>query len=121
MVALDEDALVCDFAETYHILNWRDLPVSTAATLAAGLRPGARIIDQMSGSEYSLDTLLLASATDKLAFLAWAKTQDAQDGRNRPKSILQSLLGIEQKNAVQSFDSIEDFDAWRQSMLKQGE
>lgn len=121
MVALDEDALICDFAETYHVLNWRDLPVSTAATLAAGLRPGARIIDKMSGTEYPLNTLLLASAADKLAFLAWAKTKDAQDGRNHPKSILQSLLGIQSQGATQSFDSIEDFDAWRNSMLNQGE
>lgn len=121
MVALDEDALICDFAETYHILNWRDLPVCTAATLASGLRPGARIIDKMSGAEYPMDTLLLAYAADRLAFIAWSKTKGAQTGQNRPKSILQSLLHLDAQNKAQGFDSFEDFDAWRNSMLSKGE
>lgn len=38
MVAVDEEALICDFAETYNILDWRELPCRTAAILASGLR-----------------------------------------------------------------------------------
>ena len=39
MLNAGEDELVCDFAETYHILDLRALPVPLAATLAWGLRP----------------------------------------------------------------------------------
>ena len=38
MIATDEDALICDFAETYHIYDYRSLDVEYAATLAYGLR-----------------------------------------------------------------------------------
>ncbi|MBO7722484.1 MAG: hypothetical protein J6S27_01735 [Thermoguttaceae bacterium] len=31
MVREDETALICDLAETYHILDWRALPLRTAA------------------------------------------------------------------------------------------
>ena len=37
MIALDQNALICDFAETYGIYNYRALPVSLLATLAVGL------------------------------------------------------------------------------------
>jgi hypothetical protein len=30
MIALDEDALICDMAETYHIYNMEQLPVEYA-------------------------------------------------------------------------------------------
>ena len=30
-----EDELICDMAETYHVLNWRELPLKTAAILAS--------------------------------------------------------------------------------------
>ena len=38
MMALDEDALVCDLAETYHIFDMYELPCLKVATLAKGLR-----------------------------------------------------------------------------------
>ena len=43
MIETDESALICDFAETYHIYDYRALPVSYAATLAYGLRSDSRI------------------------------------------------------------------------------
>ena len=43
MMALDEDALICDFAETYHIYNIYGMPVQYIATLAIGLRDDSRI------------------------------------------------------------------------------
>ena len=58
MVALDEDALICDFAETYHIYDYRRLPVEYAATLAYGLRENSRIRMVQSGLKVELNTLL---------------------------------------------------------------
>ncbi len=43
MLAADEDALVCDLAETYGLLDYRAHGARLVATLAVGLRPYARI------------------------------------------------------------------------------
>ena len=34
LVSRCEDELICDMAETYHVLNWRELPLKTAAIAA---------------------------------------------------------------------------------------
>lgn len=45
MIRLDEDAVICDLAETYGVLNYRELPLQTVATLASGLHADARIME----------------------------------------------------------------------------
>ena len=85
MIRMDETALICDFAETYHIYDYRAMPLRTVAALAAGLRRNSRIMIKMSGVGVDPDTLLLAAAVDRLSFLAWVKTKDGQKNRNRPK------------------------------------
>ena len=78
MIATDNDALICDMAETYKVFDLRALPVPMLATLAAGLRDDSRIKIKLSGARAATDTLLLASIADALNFLAWAKTKAAQ-------------------------------------------
>lgn len=51
MILTDEDALICDLAETYHVLDYRSLPLLTAATLASGLRSDARIFEAIRRKE----------------------------------------------------------------------
>mgnify|MGYP002517695515 CR=1 FL=1 len=118
MVGLDEGALTCDFAETYHVLDWRALPARTAATLAMGLGPDSRIMQKISGARVPLDTLLLAMIADVVRILAWMQTKDGVKGRNRPASILENLTGTGQDDEAASFDSPEAFDAWRASILE---
>ena len=118
MLAADEDALICDLAETYGIFDYRALPVPLLATLAVGLRDNSRIKMRLCGSAVAQDTMLLAAAVDKLTFLAWAKTKDAQSGRNRPQSIWAALLGREKsKSAVVAFDTAAEFEAARAEIL----
>ena len=74
MVGLDEGALICDFAEVYHVYDWRRLPASTAATLAMGLGPDSRIMRKISGTPVPMDTLLLAMITDCVRILAWRQS-----------------------------------------------
>ncbi len=38
MISRDEDALICDLAETYQIYNYKSLPARLVATLSVGLR-----------------------------------------------------------------------------------
>lgn len=112
MVAADEQALICDFAETYHVFDYKALPVTTAALLASGLRENSRIKMILAGITVSQDTLLLASAVDALHVLVWTKTKDAQHGRNRPKSIAQALLKKSEpiKDRIAVFGTPEEFE-----------
>ena len=119
MLSLDEDALVCDLAETYHVYDWRSLPLRTAATLASGLGVTSRIKTKMGGLSVPLDLLIEAGIQDRLSLLVWAKTKDAQHGRNRPAMLTDELLGHKDEDGV-SFASGEDFERFRAGFI-QGE
>lgn len=67
----NEDALICDFAETYHVLDWRALPVKLAATLACGLRGNSRSVQLLTGSKVTDDQLLLAAVVDTAKVISW--------------------------------------------------
>lgn len=110
MIALDEDALICDFAETYQILNYKSLPVDLAAILAAGLRDDSRIKLKINGLKASIDTLLLARIADSTAINVYAKTKDAKTGKNPPKSMVDILMGRDQ-NDFEKFETGDDFKA----------
>lgn len=117
MVAKDEDALVCDFAEYYHIYNWRELPISYAATLAFGLSDNSRSKMALSGTKAPLNTVLLAAAVDRLSYLVWAKTKDAQSGKNAPKMITPLILSDED-DKTEAYDTAEDFFAAWERLTK---
>lgn len=117
MVALDETALICDFAERYHVLDWRALPVKTAAALARGLGADSRIMRKISGAPADSATLLLAAIADALHLLVWQNTEAGVKGENRPKSLLKMLCGKDQDaESGEGFDTVEEFQAWRASM-----
>lgn len=118
MIKADEDALICDFAETYHIYDYKGLPASMAALLAVGLRDDSRIKMKLSGAKAPTEIVLLASAVDRLSLLVWMQTKDAEKGRNRPKSLLEVFIPKESSNS--SFDSGEDFLKTRQDLINNG-
>lgn len=115
MVTVDEDALICDFAETYHIYDFRSLPCTLAAVLACGLRENSRIKLKLSGQRVSTDTLINAVAADALNLLVWSKTEDAKRKRNRPKSIVQILT--EEPGEIMTFDSAAEFERRRAEII----
>lgn len=108
MIALDEDALICDFAETYRILDMKQLPVDLAATLAVGLRDDSRIKLKLNGLAVSIDTLLLARIADSTAINVYAKTKDARTGKNPPKSMVNVLINNTEDKTMK-YDSGADF------------
>lgn len=109
-IQTDEDALLCDLAETYHIYTIEGLSCSYLATLVVGLKDNSRIKMKMSGMKIPVETFLMASMVDHLAFLSWTKTKDAEKGKNRPQSILSVLLGKNDKpKDKRSFTSFDDF------------
>ena len=113
MIVLDENALICDFAETYHIYDMYSLSVEYIATLAVGLRDNSRIKLKASGLKVDTNTLLLARIADSTTLNVYAKTKDAQHNRNKPKSLVEALTRDENKD-LRSFASGADFDEeWR--------
>lgn len=119
MVKTDEELLICDFAETYQIYDYRRLPLRTAAILANGLNPNSRIKRKLAGLDQSIDTLLLACIVDRLSLLLWRDTKDATKGRNKPESLFDLLVGktnLETDNN-NSFNSGKDFERERERLL----
>ena len=111
MISADRDALICDFAETYGIYDFRALPLSLVATLAAGLRDDSRIKMRFSGTKASKTEILLAAAVDRLSMLLWVQTEDGRNNVNRPKSILAIITGDENdEKSISSFESAADFE-----------
>lgn len=121
MIALDEDALICDLAETYQIYDYKQLPLNQVAVFAYGLRDDSRTKQMMSDQIVPLETTLLASIVDRLSLSLWLKTKDGQKGVNRPASIAELLTknnkeeGDERDYLV--FESGEDFENYRKALL----
>lgn len=102
--------MICDLAETYHILNYKELPPMLVATLVLGLRENSRVKMRLGNIRITFEQMLLATAADNLAFLSWSKTKDAQKGRNRPKSILETVLNNKPKEEYMTFKSAEELE-----------
>ena len=65
------------------------------------------------------DTMLSAITCDYLAKLWWAKTEDAEHGRNKPISILSQLLDEDtQKKSEEGFETVEEFEQARSRLLR---
>ena len=119
MIRQDEDALICDLAETYRIYDYRQLPLLQVAVFAYGLRDDSRIKKIISNQVVSLDTLLFASMVDRLSLSLWLQTTDGQKGTNRPNSIVDHLTKKEEKDEKDYlvFKSGEDFEKYREKLL----
>ena len=118
MINFDEEALICDLAETYQIYDYKQLPPSAVAVFSCGLRDSSRIKMKLSDQQVPLNTLLLAGVNDKLNYLLWTKTKDGQKGRNAPTSILDSLIKQPQKEKKEIvFNSGEDFEEMKQKLI----
>ena len=104
MIETDEDALICDFAEYYNVLNYRALPLDLAATLAVGLRAESRIMLKISKQKIDYNVLLKAAILDQLSFIAWTKTKDGANNRNRPESVVNKLMEEPKENNIVAFE-----------------
>ncbi|MGM0143762.1 hypothetical protein IGJ94_000289 [Enterococcus sp. AZ153] len=122
MIYIDEEALICDLAETYQIYDYKQLPLLKVAVFSCGLREDSRIKMKMSNQTVSFETLLLAGISDKLSVLLWTKTKDAEKGKNLPKMIMDGLLPYKKEMSTADtsiFDSSEDFERRRNELIKQ--
>lgn len=107
MINTDEDALICDLAETYQICDYRSLPCKVVATFSCGLRNNSRIKMKLANMTVTPEEMLLASISDNTRMIAWLHTKDAETGRNRPKTLLSLLF---EEKTVTTFETGEEFD-----------
>lgn len=117
MIHLDEDALICDLAETYHVLNYRELSPKLVAVLCSGLSADSRIKRKIANRNLNLEEFLLAALVDRVSLLVWSKTEDGQKNRNKPKSILKALEERPSEPKYQGFSTIDDFERKRAEFL----
>ena len=116
MINSDEGALICDFAETYHIYNYREFEPFYVATLANGLRENSRIKMALADTKVDLYSTLLAAIADRVSVLIWQNTKDGQSGTNMPVSILE-CFNNKPKHENHGFESGDDFmSAWKAAM-----
>ena len=108
MIAKDEDALTCDFAETYHLLDMRELRPEKAAVLACGLSPSSRIMMKLGDRELTIEQTLLAGIADRLTILISA-------GSDRPPTLILDSIG--KKSSVMAFATPEEWEAARAAMI----
>lgn len=107
MIRIGEDELICDLAETYHILDYTALPPDLVGVLASGLKSDSRIKMKMGEQQIDFNSQLLAGILDRLGILIWQNTKDGHDGTNRPPSILEKLT--KKTTPAPRFESIEEF------------
>lgn len=112
MLAKDKDALVCDLAETYHIYDYKELPVKTLAVLASGLRENSRIMMSMRGYTYLAPELVLPQIYDILSVLVFNK-------EDRPPSMTSVMTGAAAEKTTKGFKSGADFEAERERLIKE--
>jgi hypothetical protein len=110
--------MICDLAETYHVFNYRELPVKLLATLVSGLRADSRTKMAINGTKVPTNTLLLAMIHDDLMRWMWMNTKDGRHQRNEPKSLAQQIMNPKPKEKdVVSFETGEDFDKARAKII----
>ena len=121
MIDLDEDALICDLAETYQVYDYKQLPLQTVAVFAYGLKDDSRIKQLLSDQIAPVERVLLASMVDRLSMLLWIQSKDGQKGVNRPTSIAELLTKNHKEESDERdylvFESGEDFENYRKALL----
>lgn len=105
-------------AETYHILNWRELPLRTAATLACGLHQDSRCFRKINNQKLRSDMYPQLAILDELRLLRWSQTKDGSKGKNRPPSVLEEMLKAGERPRVTSFRTMEEFEARRKQIIE---
>lgn len=115
----DEDSLVCDFAEYYNLrFDIENLGVRYTSILACGLPDDSRIKKAISGQKLSFSETMLASINDYLALIWWSKTTNAEQGINRPKSVLGAILGKDiDISEHEVYDTVDEFEKRRSEIL----
>lgn len=116
MLSMDKNAVICDLAETYNIYDYKRVPGRLLGILVAGLGENTRIGKRINGVRGTVSEVLLAQILDGIRFLCWAKTEDGQKGKHRPKSVASEFFVSEDKEKTKAV-SIDNFEKIREKII----
>lgn len=98
-------------AETYGILDYKEVKPSIVAALAVGLPESSRIKRKYSGVNLTMDQMLLAMLVDGVNMSIWQRG-GAKKSR-KPMSIFKKLTEKEKpKDELMSFRTPEEYEAF---------
>ena len=103
-------------AETYHVYDYEQLPVSVIATLAGGLRDGSRSVMGLRGETLNPEQTLMAMMVDRLSILVWQKSGKKH---GKPTMIIDEIRKAKSRENVRSFASADDFWHERERLIKE--
>lgn len=98
-------------AETYGILDYKEVRPSVVATLAVGLPESSRIKRKYSGINLTLEQMLLAMLVDGVNISIWQRAGGKKS--KKPMSIFKKLTEKDKpKDELMSFRTPEAYEAW---------
>ncbi|MFQ6794669.1 MAG: hypothetical protein ACLRT4_18080 [Thomasclavelia sp.] len=119
MINVDQDALECDLAETYHIFNYKELSPRRIALFSCGLRDNSRIKLKLADSKYTLEQILMINTFDALSMLLWVKAGAKKD--NRPQLLSNIIFDKNEEDEYMTFADGDQFEKARQEIIEKGE
>ena len=117
MLAVDEDALTCDMAETYHVLDIWELPVEKLAVLASGLGDDSRIKTKIRGGTDLPPNMIQAYFADTITTVIYSL---GKNKTTRPASLTEMMYPNTKKKekGIVKFASGADFMKAREAILR---
>lgn len=110
-----EDLMICDLAETYGILDYKQIKPSILAVLVIGLPKDSRIMRKVSNAKLGYKDSVLALIFDTLQIIAYK--QGHKKGAKRPESLYKRLTAEDKKDEYMTFTSPEAFERWRKEHI----
>jgi hypothetical protein len=121
MLGMDRDAVICDLAETYGVLDYKALPVDTLATLCAGLHEDSRIKMRMMDCQKVDPSFALVRISDTLTVIYYMLRCIGGDKSADIPALYQDIMtGKQEPKHNTGFASIEEFEEARKRMLDNG-
>ena len=118
MIATDEDSLICDLAQYYHVFDYRSMTVESVATLAAGLPEDSRIMRKLYNQNISKSELMLAAIYDDFNYFLYSLTPDGKKGIGKPVSIVEKWMNInDDEQQIMAFDSVNSYEKTKERIL----
>lgn len=110
MLKINEEAVICDLAETYNIYDYKSLDLNYIAILVLGLRDNSRIKLQMADMSVTLDQMLLGALVDRLTLLLCG-------GKDTP-NLITDIFSKKESEKIRGFDTGEEFLKEREKILR---
>ena len=118
MRAIYKDALVCDFAQYYHLYDLECIDINLGATLACGLPSESRTIRKISGQIFPTEMILQMGILDVLRSIEHAYINVHSKRKvPKPQSIFK-LMNKKDDKDIRAFRSGEEFEIEREKLLR---